>query len=72
MHEYQRPSEEDEPNEGDTYAPVGRSIRAKKSNPKHANATIVEAGVKEPITFEETSKNQEWIKAMDEEIVELE
>ncbi|CAL9028014.1 unnamed protein product, partial [Prunus brigantina] len=48
-----------------------RSTRARRPNPKYANAAIAEEAV-EPETFEEASQNSEWVKAMGEEISALE
>jgi len=50
-----------------------RSTKARKPNPKYANAAIVEEIIEtETEMFEKVSKNSEWIKAMGEEITALE
>lgn len=70
---YEQPSSEGETSEAETPTPLRRSTRARKLNPKYANAAIVkEADVKEPKTLEEAHQNPEWNKAMAEEIDALE
>lgn len=50
-----------------------RSTRTRKQNPKYANAAIIEeVDDEEPTSYVEASKNKEWLKAMQEEIVALE
>ena len=50
-----------------------RSTRARKLNPKYANATVAEEEkFREPDTYEEASQNIKWIEAMKEEISALE
>ena len=73
---YQQPSEEGGPSETEESTPTSQLRRLKRtrlSNPKYANATIVEeATIVEPKTFEEASHDSQWIEAMKEEIDALE
>ena len=71
---HQQSSQVGEPSEAYTPTVLRRSIRDKKPNPKYVNAAIGAKidYVKEPETFEEAFQNQEWTKAMEEEIVALE
>lgn len=49
-----------------------RSTRKKKSNPRYANIAVEEDIIlKEPETFEEAAQQNEWRKAMGEEIMAL-
>jgi len=69
---YQQLSNEDKPDGPEARTPLRRSTRIRKSNPKYANAAIVEeANAKEPETFQEAFQHPKWIKAMKEEMVEL-
>jgi len=47
-----------------------RSTRERKLNPRYANAAVME-DIKEPSTFDEAYQNDEWRKAMEEEIQAL-
>lgn len=70
---YSQSGEEGEIIEEEAPAQLRRSTRARKPNPKYANAAIVEeADANEPNTFEEAFQNIEWITAMKEEIAALE
>ncbi|KAM1256948.1 hypothetical protein EV1_030743 [Malus domestica] len=67
---YQQPNEEGGPSETEESTPqsqLRRSTRTRRSNPKYANAAIIEEST-EPETFEEASQSSEWMKAMKEEI----
>ncbi|KAM2723556.1 hypothetical protein EV1_026500 [Malus domestica] len=67
---YQQPNEEGEPSETEESTPqsqLRRSTRARRPNPKYANAAIIEEST-EPETFEEASQSSEWMTAMKEEI----
>lgn len=49
-----------------------RSARKRRSNPKYANVALMEDdGPKEPTSFQDASKIDEWIQAMEEEIEAL-
>ena len=71
---HQQSGEVGEPSEAYTPTVLRRSTRARKPNPKYANATIVAKidSIKELELFEEALQNWEWTKAMEEEIVALE
>ncbi|KAE8704364.1 PLAC8 family protein [Hibiscus syriacus] len=67
---YQQPNEEGGPSETEESIPqsqLRRSTRIRRSNPKYANAAIIEE-VTESETFEEASQSSEWMTAMKEEI----
>ncbi|CAL1391452.1 unnamed protein product [Linum trigynum] len=62
------PSQEGMPKTNDDEQPeLRRSKRPRRSNPKYANAAIIEEE-KEPTSYEEASKHEKWRKAMKEEI----
>ncbi|GAB2281067.1 hypothetical protein Dimus_039446 [Dionaea muscipula] len=46
-----------------------RSTRVRKPNPKYVNATLIEDDMpKEPSSYQEASREKEWIKVVREEI----
>ncbi|KAE8729828.1 PLAC8 family protein [Hibiscus syriacus] len=67
---YQQPNEEggsSETEESILQSQLQRSTTIQRTNPKYANATIIEEAA-EPETFEEVSQSSEWMVAMKEEI----
>ena len=67
---YQQPDEEGGPSVPEESTPqsqLRRSTRARRPNPKYANAAIIEEAT-EPETFEEASQSSEWMTAMKEEL----
>ncbi|XP_077252494.1 putative mitochondrial protein AtMg00820 [Tasmannia lanceolata] len=67
---------DEEDNEGNNSEGPRRSKRVSKANPRYANLNIVAAFTaatkdKEPTSFEEAQDNNNWSKAMVEEIVAL-